>query len=413
MSEAGTKHPVYRWVVLSTWMTAHVLGFAIISVIGILLPAISGEMGLSPSQQGLLGSSAQWGNILLAIPLALWASRLRPKLLTSATLVFGTGMVFLQGWASTFALLLMARLLLGVSLAARRAAFALLTHQWFPPREFVLANGVVNAFFGVTLGLAYFGTPLILESMGGNWRTTLYVFGFLCLAMTCAWLVLGRERPTPHNLEQADVPKKSSPLRALFRYKELWLCGLGFFGAQVAWAAFANFWPTLMLDRYGVSLEWSGNIFAINALAAAIAGMGIGVLMSRWNVRRTVIVLGGLVLGATLAGMNLTGAIPVLIAADIVNGVAWGFWPVMMTIPFQLRGIKPRETAVALAFIDTCLVLAGATGPALAGVLSEATGDLRLALIVTSFFCLALCIVGLALPFGRLRDESSRKAASQ
>jgi predicted MFS family arabinose efflux permease len=180
----------------------------------------------------------------------------------------------------------------------------------------------------------------------------------------------------------------------------------------MAWGAFANFWPTLMLDRYGVSLEWSGNIFAINALAAAIAGMGIGVLVSRWDVRRAVIVMGGLALGATLVSMNLTGAIPVLIAADIVNGVAWGFWPVMMTIPFQLRGIRPRETAVALAFVDTCLVLAGATGPALAGVIGEATDDLRLALIVTSVFCLALCITGLTLPFGRLRNESAQESAS-
>ena len=74
MSE--TQPPVYRWVVLSTWMTAHVLGFAIITVIGILLPSISEEMSLSSNQQGLLGSSAQWGNILLAVPLALWASRI-------------------------------------------------------------------------------------------------------------------------------------------------------------------------------------------------------------------------------------------------------------------------------------------------------------------------------------------------
>jgi len=411
MTETQSKPPAYRWVVLSTWMTAHVLGFAVISIIGILLPAIRDEMGLSPSQQGLLGSSAQWGNILLAIPQALWASRLRPKLLTSATLVFGTGLVFLQGWSPTFTVLLLARLLLGISLAARRAAFALLTHQWFPPREFVLANGVVNAFFGATMGFAYFGTPLILEAMGGNWRTTLYVFGFLGMALTLAWLVLGRERSVPRLAEQADDSEGVNPLRVLFRYKELWLCGLGFFGVQVAWGAFANFWPTLMLDRYDVSLGWSGNIFAINALVSAFAGMSVGVLVSRWDVRRGVIVLGALVLGATLIGMSLTGAIPYLVVADVIGGVAWGFWPVMMTIPFQLPGIKPRETAVALAFVDTCLVLAGATGPVLAGVLSETTGDLRLALIVTSFFCLALCVTGLTLPFSRLRP--TEEATSQ
>jgi cyanate permease len=286
-------------------------------------------------------------------------------------------------------------------LTARRAAFALLIHQWFPAREFVLANGVVNLLFGVTLALGYFATPLILDAAGGSWRSTLYVFGVVSAAGTAVWFIFGRERaapPKPSEEEKRD--RERNVLWAVLRYKELWFCALGFLGAQTAWAAFANFLPTLMLD-YDVSLGWSGNLLAINAFMSAVSGLFIGWLISKWNITGAVIVLCGVVLTATLSGMVLTGSLPLLLLADIVNGAAWGFWPVLMSLPFQLKGIKPREIAVALAFFDTSLLLAGTIGPALAGLLQEVTGELRTALVITGVLALALSIAGLLLTAGR------------
>ena len=404
MESTERKPSTYRWVVLGTWITSHVVAFVIFSVLGILLPSITEEMGLSPAQQGLLGSSAQWGSMVLAVPLALWGSRYSPKLLTTVTLALGAALVFLQGWAPSFLLLLMARLAFGMTLTARRAAFALLTQQWFPPREFVLANGVVNAFFGATMGLGYIVTPLILGASGGSWRTTLYVFGFLSLAMVLLWLLLGRERVTSEYRQRA-VSQERSPLWSILRYRQLWLCALGLLGAQLAWMAFASFWPTLMLDRYGVSLKWSGNLLGINSFAAAVAGIVVGLLVARIDVRKTVTVVAGVALAASLACMTLTGSIPLLLAADLLNGAGWCFWPILMALPFQLRGIRPREVAVALGFLDVSLWLGGAIGPLMAGLLEEATGELRLALVVTSLFVLTISIVGLLTPFGGLRSE--------
>ncbi|MCH7713879.1 MAG: hypothetical protein IIC99_09680, partial [Chloroflexi bacterium] len=62
----------YRWVVMGLWMTSGVSGFMVLSTLGILLPSISADLHISPFQQGLLGSSAFWGNIALAIPLSWW-----------------------------------------------------------------------------------------------------------------------------------------------------------------------------------------------------------------------------------------------------------------------------------------------------------------------------------------------------
>ena len=131
-----------RWVVLCTWFLASVSGFMVLSTLGILLPAVSEELGISPSQQGLLGSAAYWGNLVLAIPLSWWTSRFGPKALTTVTLVLGTLLIFAQAWAPTFWVLLAARLAFGVSIIAREPARALLIRQWFRPGEAVLASDI-------------------------------------------------------------------------------------------------------------------------------------------------------------------------------------------------------------------------------------------------------------------------------
>ena len=87
----------------------------------------------------------------------------------------------------------------------------------------------------------------------------------------------------------------------------------------------------------------------------------------------------------------------------MANGVSWAFFPVVMTIPFELAGIKPREIAVAIGFLETAIWAGAVIGPVLAGSLQEATGDLRLALMVTSITAISLTGGALFLP--RRLDE--------
>ena len=152
MPEPSDQVLGYRWVVMGLWLTASVSGFMIMSTLGILLPAISAELHLSPSQQGLLVSSAFWGNLALAIPLSWWTSRYGAKLLTTVTLVLGTLFLFLQGWAPAFGILIFGRLAFGITVIARQPARAFLMQQWFPQRQIVLVNSISNAMFGVVVG---------------------------------------------------------------------------------------------------------------------------------------------------------------------------------------------------------------------------------------------------------------------
>ena len=386
----------YGWMVIGIWLLSSVVGLMVAFTVGIFLPSISLELSLSPSQQGLLSSSALWGNLALAVPLSWWTSRYGPKMLTTVTMVLGTLFLFLQGWAPVFSVLLVGRVAYGVTLIARQPARALLVQQWFPPRQIVLVNSVGNALFGLVMGAGLAGVPFLLRGLGGDWRATLYIFGGLYAVLTAFWIVLGRERAN-RGYQRREFSQKTNLLKGALSYRDLWVAGFGFLGTTLAWSSFVTFFPTLMLDTYQVSLQWSGAVLALGVFIGGITGLWLGRVVMASGKGKGILQMMGLLMAATYVSMTLTGSLPVLVFLVFFNGIAWGFWPILMTVPFHLPGIRPREVAVAIGLTMMMLSAGQALGPLVTGFIQEALGDLRLALLMVSFSALSLSTAGVLL----------------
>ena len=389
-------------------MLSGVSGFMVLSTLGILLPAISADLHISPFQQGLLGSSAFWGNIALAIPLSWWTSRYGPKTLTSVTMVLGTAALFLQGWAPTFAVLVAGRLAFGITVMARQPARVSLTQQWFAPREIVFVNSLSNMLFGLVVGGGLAASPFILAAFGDDWRSTLNVFAGLFVLLTIAWMVFGRERRLPEQTS-AQGPqgqqnlrggRETGVVRGALAYRDLWVQGFGFVGATLCWSAFLAFYPTLMLNTYQLSLHWSGAILALGVFVGGAAGLGLGFIVMNKGHGKVILQILGILMPVTYVGMIMTGSIPILIGLTLLNGVAWGFWPILFTVPFHLPGIRPRQVAVAVAFTMMMSSIGTALGPLTAGLLQQALGDLQQTLVIISFTGLSLTAAGVLLRTG-------------
>ena len=398
----------YRWVVIGVWFTSSVAGFMVISTLGILLPSISADLGLSPSQQGLLGSAAFWGSLVLAIPLSWWTSRFGPKVLTTVTLILGTLFIFLQGVAPAFIFLIIARLAFGVTILAREPARAHLIRQWFPVNEAVIANSVSNVLFGVVVGGGLIVTPIILNNLGGDWRMIFYVYGGAFSLLTLIWIILGRERQPDERQSQINQSERNV-LRVALSYRDLWVAGLGFIGVAMAWAAFLNFYPTLMLDRYDVPLRWSGGVLALGIFIGGLSGLAAGYYVSIKDRRKGLLQVFGVIMVGSYLGLLYTDSIPLLMVWTSLNGIAWGFFPILYTVPFLLSGVRTREIAIGLSFLTVSISAGSAIGPLIAGFLQEALGDLRTALLIISFASLSLSASGILL---RLRNEDTSAQAT-
>ena len=97
----------------------------------------------------------------------------------------------------------------------------------------------------------------------------------------------------------------------------------------------------------------------------------------------------------TYVGMTPTGSMPFLMACSFANGVAWGFFPILSTVPFRLRGIRLREIAVAIVLLTVMTSLGFLLGPLAAGFLLEATD--WTALQIVSLSAGSLIVTGMVL----------------
>jgi len=377
----------------------------VLNTLGILLPAISADLDLSPSQQGLLGSASHWGNIALAIPLSWATSRLSPKWLTAATLTMATGCLFLQSFAPVFFVLLVGRLLFGITNIAQMPARALLTRQWFPPKEVILVNGLSNVLFGLVVGGGLVAAPVILDLTDGDWRMTLRIFGLYFAGITALWVILGRERANEAD-QNVAVSQGLDVVKRALGHRDLWIGGLGFVGSTLSFGAFLAFYPTLMLEDFEISLRLTGAILALGVVVGGVGGIAIAWAASTSGREGLYLqILGTLMIG-TNVGMVLTGSVPALFILSFFNGVAWAFFPILITVPFHLPGIRPRELAVAFTFTMMMTSIGTSMGPLITGFLQEALDDLKMALLLISFASITLVIAGGTLRFGAQRQAT-------
>lgn len=397
----------YRWVILAALIAVVALRIPVGLSLGILLPDITSTLGLSPVEQGWLGSALNLGNVVLGLPAAWLLSRYNPRLLLLLSTAVATGLTFAQAAAGSFASLMALRVLTGIAFISMSPARTLLLQRWFPLREIVLVNGLQIAVVGIGEAATMSLTPLLLASVG-SWRASLFAFGLMGLAATVLWLAVGRDRPRGLGMETGGT---DSPILVLRQRPILWVIVAGQLTAPAFWWAYATFWPATMLDRFGMPLSTSGFLFGLTSLGMAPAGLLFGWLCSSRPALKPLVLAGcGVALVLSSLAMLLTDSVPLLVLVCLVGGFGWGFVPVMSSIPFELPGIQPREVAVVSSFFWTGGSLGGMIGPATAGWLIEATGEPLLALGSLAVLPLVLSLSGIAVRIA-VRQEPRRSPA--
>ncbi len=384
-----------RLLVIGSLTSGHAISFSTIITIGLLLPYMTADLDLSPLEQGLLGASATLAVLFLSIPTAWVASRYRPWRVASLGLIIVSGFTLLQGWAPGFALLLLGRLGMSIAFAQTESATALLVQQWSTRKQVAPTNGMMISGGDVVIGIALLLTPFLLDWLDG-WRNVMYMWAGLSFLTAMAWVVLGGERQTPEYLERFRS-QQSNPLASIIKYKELWILGVGMAGGVAMENAFGIFWPTFAQQDMSVDPKIVGLGMALYMFAAAPAELFVVSLSFLQKRQLTVMVVTGVFTMATHIALLFTGSEVLVVLINIFRGFSICYFPVIITMVYQLPGIRPREVAVGLAFIYTVMNAGAALGPLVVGGIVEVTGDLQAALFVTTLFPLTLLVAPLLL----------------
>jgi MFS family permease len=268
----------YAAYVLGVLLVVYTFNFIDRIVLGVLVPPIKAELGLTDTQLGLLGGTAfALFYTALGIPIGWLADRFNRVWIMTAALALWSAFTAACGFATSFAQLFLARLGVGVGEAGGVAPAYSLIADYFPPEQRARALGV-HAFgipIGSALGLFFGGAIASLV----DWRVAFYVLGIAGLLLAPLQLFTVRE-PMRGGLDARRAARSGVTLRevarVLARKPAFW--GLSLAAASSSIMGYGVFFwlPSLFVRSFGLTLMQVSVYFGAIMLVGGIAGVWLG-----------------------------------------------------------------------------------------------------------------------------------------
>lgn len=331
-------------------------------LVGALGAYIADDLGLSPTQKGLMVAVPPLGGAAFRLLLGPLADRVGLKPLGLGTLGF-TALPLAWGWlgATTYVEVLGVGLLLGVAGASFAVALPLVS-RWYPPEHQGLALGIAGAGNSGTV-IAALAAPRLAEQVG--WHGT---FALAMIPVALAWLAfaaLAKEPPRP-----TGARRPGGALGLLAFTDPRWLCGfyLVTFGGFVG---LSGYLPIFFVDGFELPKVTAGAFAALCAVAGSLLRPLGGALADRFGGTRVLAV----VLTATAGVATLLATLPGLAVTVAGLALLLGLLGMGNGAVFQLVGRRvPDRVGAMTGLVGAAGGIGGFLLPAAFGWLASTTG---------------------------------------
>jgi MFS family permease len=246
--------------------------------VGTASPLIQRDLHLTNEQLGRLGSAFFWVYALIQIPVGWLAERYGAHRVLAAGLVIWASATMLTGASSSFAMLIVLRMMLGLGESAGFPCVSKLLASVVPVTGLGKANGIVACGYLIGPGAGIFAAGLLIDHF--NWRGTFVIFGILSLLWLVPWLFVKLPK-----LATARSDASTPTWGMVLKQRGLWGTSLGLFSSNYLWY-FMLFWlPTYLVTARGFSMHEMEHVatlgYLVNGLSALIIGWGIDGYVSR------------------------------------------------------------------------------------------------------------------------------------
>lgn len=361
--------------------------------LSIAAPLLKDDLHLSASQLGVLLSSFFWTYAFCQI-LSGWAvDRFNVNWLLALGVFVWSVATLSTGLVRNFALLLTARLLLGIGESASYPAVNKIIVTHFHASQRGRANGMVSAGWagGPALGTLVGG--LLVAHVG--WRMFFVVLGLASALWLLPWLKwMPKGEGTGVNTGEVSRASPASMLEIL-RQRSAWGTFVGLFCFNYLWYFLITWLPFYLVRHRNFSLQTMSY-----TLGTAFFALAVSVLAAGWIADREITagksptrvlksLCGG---GLGIAGVsfvlvfliaNQTIAMLILIFSCMALGLCS---PNLWTMTQVLAG--PQTAGKWTGLENFCGNLAGISAPIVAGYVVERTGSFFWAFAITSVIAL-------------------------
>ena len=353
--------------------------------IGLFLPLIRRDIGLTFTQAGTLAASATLVYAFMQIPSGYLADRIGAKRLFLTGLAGSNALAFTLAQLHQYWFVLANQTLSGFFRSLVFAPGLLLISALFPPQRRATAMGLyVAGGFSSNVFLNAFG-PVLVGPLG--WRAIFTAFSVAGFILVVLYWRLGPPGPLGSDRDQL----RARDVLRLFRRRLMWTVG-GIQYVRLAVVTALAFWlPTVIVDK-GYSLQVAGLMVALSAALTAPSNFLGGYLSDRLRRPLLVIGLSLAMLALTTFALARVNDLRLLIPVIALNGVFVQFYfGPLFAIPIQVLG--SRSAGLASGFGNFFANLGGFTFAYTLGAVKDATGSFSDGMYALS----GLCVLGLLL----------------
>ena len=374
-------HPRKAWTIaflLAFMMLVNFLDKVVIGLVGV---PMTKELGLTPTEFGLIGGALHWLFAISAVIGGFLANR-RP----TRTLLFGMGLFWAlvqlpMLFVSSLWMIVACRVLLGIGEGPASPVATHALYKWFPDDRRNLPVALLHS--GSAMGLLVAGATIPWISLNYGWRTNFAVLAVIGLIWCALWLVLGREG-TLDNLRKGQVVANNDrvPYRRLLSDGSV----LGNYACRFAanWSlALTLTWvPSYLETGLGIDPLKTGHMFVMFVLVTTPLSLFMAWLSQRL-MRRGVpsrLARGSFVSLCLVAGGLFSSSLilPELsVTTRIINlTLSGGLALVMYSVgPAMLAEFTPSsQRGGVLAIGNAVASVAGLSAPVITGLLVHGAG---------------------------------------
>lgn len=426
----------YQVITVSLLLVIGIINYVDRSALSIANTSIQRDMGITPSQMGILLSAFSLAYAFSQLPLGMIIDRLGSKIALGASLLGWSVAQAAFGMVNSFAGFMGLRVLLGIGEAPMFPSAAKALSEWFDANERGTPTGVV--WSSTCLGPCLAPPLLTLFMVNFGWRGMFIITGVIGVVLALCWLTFykskarflaelaaeGKPLPSERQAAAATAPKASyfAGWLDLFKHRSTWGAVLGFMGVIYMLWLHLTWLPGYFEREHGLDLYKTAWVVSL-AYGFGAAGTIVAGRFCDWLVRRGMSVLGSrkfsVITGLVLAALftlplsfvtGLTGCIMLLcLALFSINMASATAWMIVNTI------VDSQRVASFGSIQNFGGYIAGSVAPIVTGFSIQYSGSFTTAFMISAVVALCSAVAYFLLlqaPIGSAKVEAGGMAGA-
>lgn len=344
---------------------------------------------------GLLTSVPGLALAICTLPSGVLMQRIGPKRILLLAALIGSIGCIIGALSSNIPVLLLGRILEGVSFGIANMAVPNIITMWFPPQKRGLPNSIFSLWVSFGMLTIFLISSLIAPSFGwrGVWWLNLILFAAI-------GVLFGLSVKAPSSsFEGGAADSSAAPKVSIlegFKAPGAWMLALVFLAYTIIFSAFTYFYPTFLIQGLSMGLTEANGLFNFATIGMIAGGLLMGVILNkvkRGHYGMLLITSTVFLSVAAFSQFQLANAsIPIMLVLGFVYQL---LPPIIFTLAPDMAN-RPETIAPTISIITFGSSLGSILGPVVTGLVVESAqgnwASLSLPLLVIAAVCVASAV---------------------